>query len=69
VFQGEPTYLDVGRCWDMLEKHKVTTFYTAPTAIRGAGEPELHLHRHQYRELLPPYSIAKRTRDELTLPG
>ncbi|SMF07950.1 acetate--CoA ligase [Pseudogulbenkiania subflava] len=35
VFEGVPTYPDAGRFWKMIEKHKVTTFYTAPTAIRS----------------------------------
>ena len=34
VFEGVPTYPDAGRCWDIVDKHKVNTFYTAPTAIR-----------------------------------
>jgi len=35
VFEGVPTYPDAGRFWKMIEKHKVTIFYTAPTAIRS----------------------------------
>ena len=35
VFEGVPTYPDAGRFWQMIEKHKVTIFYTAPTAIRS----------------------------------
>jgi acetyl-CoA synthetase len=35
VFEGVPTYPDAGRFWDMIARHKVTTFYTAPTAIRS----------------------------------
>jgi acetyl-CoA synthetase len=35
VFEGVPTYPDAGRFWAMIEKHQVTTFYTAPTAIRS----------------------------------
>ncbi|MBM3116177.1 acetate--CoA ligase [Jeongeupia naejangsanensis] len=35
VFEGVPTFPDAGRFWQMIEKHKVTTFYTAPTAIRS----------------------------------
>ncbi|MDU8943162.1 acetate--CoA ligase [Ovoidimarina sediminis] len=40
MFEGVPTYPDAGRFWEVCEKHKVTQFYTAPTAIRalmGAG--------------------------------
>ncbi len=35
VFEGVPTYPNAGRFWQMIEQHKVTTFYTAPTAIRS----------------------------------
>src|SRR3546814_10961502 len=35
VFEGVPTYPTVGRFWDMIQRHKVTVFYTAPTAIRS----------------------------------
>uniref|UniRef100_A0A1I8JEN4 acetate--CoA ligase n=1 Tax=Macrostomum lignano TaxID=282301 RepID=A0A1I8JEN4_9PLAT len=34
MFEGLPTWPDAGRCWDVVDKYKVTTFYTAPTAIR-----------------------------------
>src|SRR5690606_31909734 len=35
VFEGVPTYPDAGRFWRMVQDHKVTIFYTAPTAIRS----------------------------------
>lgn len=35
MFEGVPTYPDAGRFWDVVEKHKVNLFYTAPTAIRA----------------------------------
>ena len=35
VYEGIPTYPDAGRFWKMIQSHKVTTFYTAPTAIRS----------------------------------
>ncbi len=35
VFEGVPTYPDAGRFWKTIEKHKVSIFYTAPTAIRS----------------------------------
>jgi len=35
VFEGIPTFPHAGRFWQMIEKHKVTIFYTAPTAIRS----------------------------------
>ncbi|MBQ0777898.1 MAG: acetate--CoA ligase [Pseudomonas sp.] len=35
MFEGVPTYPDASRCWDIVDKHKVNIFYTAPTAIRA----------------------------------
>ncbi|MBN7796592.1 acetate--CoA ligase [Parahaliea mediterranea] len=35
MFEGVPTYPDAGRCWEVVDKHQVATFYTAPTAIRA----------------------------------
>ena len=35
MFEGVPTYPDAGRFWQVCEKHRVTQFYTAPTAIRA----------------------------------
>jgi acetyl-CoA synthetase len=35
VFEGVPTYPNAGRFWQMIQKHKVSIFYTAPTAIRS----------------------------------
>ena len=35
IFEGVPTYPNAGRFWDMIQKHKCTVFYTAPTAIRS----------------------------------
>ncbi|MDT8839618.1 acetate--CoA ligase [Paraburkholderia fungorum] len=47
VFEGVPTYPNAGRFWDMIAKHKVTLFYTAPTAIRSlikAAEADEKVH-------------------------
>ncbi len=35
MFEGVPTYPDASRCWQVVDKHKVSIFYTAPTAIRA----------------------------------
>ena len=35
MFEGIPTYPDISRFWEVVDKHKVTIFYTAPTAIRS----------------------------------
>lgn len=47
MYEGAPNHPDFGRFWDMVERHKVSIFYTAPTAIRAfikAGDhfPEKH---------------------------
>ncbi|KAL2631388.1 hypothetical protein R1flu_016074 [Riccia fluitans] len=46
-FEGVPTYPDAGRCWEIVDKYKVTIFYTAPTAIRSlmrAGDEPVKKH-------------------------
>ncbi|CAH2899641.1 MAG: Acetyl-CoA synthetase (EC [uncultured Paraburkholderia sp.] len=51
VFEGVPTYPNAGRFWDMIAKHKVTLFYTAPTAIRSlikAAEADAKVHPKSY---------------------
>jgi acetyl-CoA synthetase len=51
VFEGVPTYPDAGRFWHMIQKHKVTVFYTAPTAIRSlikAAETNTAVHPKNY---------------------
>src|SRR5579863_3746447 len=46
MFEGTPTYPHAGRFWEMIGRHGVTVFYTAPTAIRSliklsAAEPKV----------------------------
>jgi acetyl-CoA synthetase len=41
MFEGVPTYPDWGRFWQIVEKHKITQFYTAPTAIRALARQNL----------------------------
>jgi acetyl-CoA synthetase len=41
MFEGVPSYPDFGRFWEIVEKHKVTQFYTAPTAIRALAKEKL----------------------------
>lgn len=51
VFEGVPTYPDAGRFWKMIERHKATIFYTAPTAIRSlikAAESNPAVHPNNY---------------------
>ncbi len=51
VFEGVPTYPDAGRFWKMIQDHKVSIFYTAPTAIRSlikAADNNPAVHPKQY---------------------
>jgi acetyl-CoA synthetase len=41
IFEGVPSYPDFSRFWEIIEKHKVTQFYTAPTAIRALAKENL----------------------------
>ncbi len=52
MFEGVPTYPDAGRFWKMIEQHKVSVFYTAPTAIRSlikAAETQPAVHPRNYK--------------------
>ena len=51
VFEGVPTYPDAGRFWKMIQDHRVSIFYTAPTAIRSlvkASEINKSVHPKNY---------------------
>lgn len=51
VFEGVPTFPNAGRFWEMIQKHKVTIFYTAPTAIRSlikASNTDPNVHPKKY---------------------
>ncbi|MBK9149916.1 MAG: acetate--CoA ligase [Saprospiraceae bacterium] len=41
MFEGVPNYPDFGRFWEIVDKHRVTQFYTAPTAIRSLAKESL----------------------------
>ncbi len=56
IFEGIPTFPNAGRFWQMIEKHKVTIFYTAPTAIRSLikaaeGDEKVHPARSDLSSL------------------
>ncbi|MCX5592199.1 acetate--CoA ligase [Alcaligenes endophyticus] len=56
VFEGVPTYPNAGRFWEMIQRHQVSIFYTAPTAIRSltkAAEntPECHPRHYNLSSL------------------
>ena len=55
IFEGIPTYPDASRCWQIVDKHQVNIFYTAPTAIRalmGAGDDFLQTTKRSSLRLL-----------------
>jgi acetyl-CoA synthetase len=55
MFEGVPNYPDAGRCWEVIDKHQVTIFYTAPTAIRALmreGDEFVTRHRRTSLRLL-----------------
>ncbi len=47
MFEGVPHYPDFGRFWQIIEKHKVTQFYTAPTAIRALAKQNISFAENQ----------------------
>ncbi|RDC67253.1 acetate--CoA ligase, partial [Rhodovulum sp. 12E13] len=52
MFEGVPTYPDAGRFWAVCEKHRVTQFYTAPTAIRALmGQGDEWVEKHDLSSL------------------
>jgi len=52
MFEGIPIYPDPGRFWDIIDKHKVNIFYTAPTAIRALmREGEEWVNKHDLSSL------------------
>jgi acetyl-CoA synthetase len=52
MFEGIPTYPDASRFWRVIDKHKVNTFYTAPTALRSLMGQGDHVVRQTSRATL-----------------
>ena len=52
MFEGIPTYPDAGRFWEIIDKHQVNTFYTAPTALRALMAQGDELVKKHSRESL-----------------
>ncbi|MEX0731898.1 MAG: acetate--CoA ligase [Aquisalimonadaceae bacterium] len=55
MFEGVPTYPDAGRFWEVVDKHNVSIFYTAPTAIRalmGQGDDFVNKHKRSSLRIL-----------------
>jgi len=52
IFEGAPNYPDAGRCWEIVDKYKVTIFYTAPTLLRSLMRSgEEYVRRHSRKSL------------------
>ena len=65
IFEGIPTYPEHDRFWDVIEKHKVTQFYTAPTAIRSlAKETTEWVEKHDLSSLRVIGSVGEPINDE-----
>lgn len=52
IFEGAPNYPDAGRCWEIVDKYKVTIFYTAPTLLRSLMRVGEEYVRHYSRKSL-----------------
>ena len=65
IFEGIPTYPEPDRFWEVIEKHKITQFYTAPTAIRSlAKESTEWVDKHDLTSLKVIGSVGEPINDE-----
>ncbi|MGB5554752.1 MAG: acetate--CoA ligase [Flavobacteriaceae bacterium] len=65
MFEGVPSYPDYGRFWEVIEKHKVTQFYTAPTAIRALAKENLDfVEKHDLSSLKVLGSVGEPINEE-----
>ena len=65
LFEGVPSYPDYGRFWEVIEKHKVNQFYTAPTAIRALAKEKLdYVNRHDLSSLKVLGSVGEPINEE-----
>lgn len=65
IFEGVPTFPDAGRFWEVIEKHKVTQFYTAPTAIRSLAKESVDwVLKHDLDSLKVIGSVGEPINDE-----
>ncbi len=65
IFEGIPSYPDFGRFWEVIEKHKVNQFYTAPTAIRAlAKESTSFVEGHDLSSLKVLGSVGEPINEE-----
>ena len=65
MFEGVPSYPDYGRFWEVVEKHKITQFYTAPTAIRALAKENLdHVDKYDLSSLKVLGSVGEPINEE-----
>lgn len=65
IFEGVPTYPHPDRFWEVIEKHKVTHFYTAPTAIRSLGKETTEwVEKHDLSSLRVMGTVGEPINDE-----
>ncbi|TLP80569.1 acetate--CoA ligase [Maribacter sp. ACAM166] len=65
MFEGVPSYPDYGRFWDVIQKHKVNQFYTAPTAIRALAKEKLeYVEKHDLSSLKVLGSVGEPINEE-----
>ncbi|MBU2975871.1 acetate--CoA ligase [Zobellia sp. B3R18] len=65
MFEGVPSYPDYGRFWEVVEKHKVNQFYTAPTAIRALAKENLEfIEKHDLSSLKVLGSVGEPINEE-----
>ncbi len=65
MFEGVPSYPDHGRFWEVIEKHKVNQFYTAPTAIRALAKENLeYVEKHDLSSLKVLGSVGEPINEE-----
>ena len=65
MFEGVPSYPDYGRFWEIVEKHKVTQFYTAPTAIRALAKEHLdYINKYDLSSLKVLGSVGEPINEE-----
>jgi acetyl-CoA synthetase len=65
IFEGVPSYPDFSRFWEIIEKHKVTQFYTAPTAIRALAKENVeYVQKHHLKTLKVIGSVGEPINEE-----
>ena len=65
IFEGVPSYPDHSRFWEVIEKHKVSQFYTAPTAIRALAKEKLeYVQKFLFKSLKVIGSVGEPINEE-----